>query len=121
LVDAVGSRGYRGDKADIALLRADVENLKARIDARFDSFEDRVTKLMSENFAAQTRWMVGTIVVTMLALTAAVLCRQPRPPTPPTGCPHPRGRDVPSSSLDTLDSWTRRPLPTEPNHDRHRA
>ena len=28
---------------------------------------------MAENFAAQTRWAVGTIVVTMLALVAAVL------------------------------------------------
>ena len=74
-MDAVGSRECRGTKADIALSRADVENLKAKIDARFDSFEDRVTKLMAENFAAQTRWAVGTIVVTMLALVAAVLCR----------------------------------------------
>ena len=62
-------------KADIALSRADVENLKAKIDARFDSFEDRITKLMAENFAAQTRWVVGSMVVTMLALVAAVLCR----------------------------------------------
>ncbi|MEZ5254346.1 MAG: hypothetical protein R2689_10870 [Microthrixaceae bacterium] len=53
----------------------DVENLEARIDARFDSFEDRITKLMAENFAAQTRWVVGSMVVTMLALVAAVLCR----------------------------------------------
>ena len=72
-MDAVGSRECRGTKADIALSRADVENLKAKIDARFDSFEDRVTKLMAEKFAAQTRWAVGTIVVTMLALGAAVL------------------------------------------------
>lgn len=68
-----GAADTAATKADIALLRADVENLKARIDARFDSFEDRITRLMAENFAAQTRWAVGTIVVTMLALVAAVL------------------------------------------------
>ena len=70
-----GAADTAATKADIALSRVDVENLEARIDARFDSFEDRITKLMAENFAAQTRWVVGSMVVTMLALVAAVLCR----------------------------------------------